>query len=475
MSQTGMVPSVEPGSKNSKEGFLARVGASLADWSEKWFPDAYVFALVALVVVVVFALFMGQTPYKIAVNFGAHYWDLTAFTMQASFVIISGYIVASSRPVYRLIGKLSAVPKTPRGAIAMVAFFATATSVLSWGFSLIFSGLMIREVSKKMPGVDYRAMGAAGYLGLGSIWALGLSSAPALLMTTKTSIPPALYKISGLISLNETLFTWQNLVMIVVLLTVSVLVAYWSAPSADKAKTAESAGVNYEALTVEIEPKQKPGEWLEYSPILTIVVVLLGLFYLVDTFATKGGFAALDYATYDFMFLMLGMILHWTPKSFLKAAAKSIPATGGVLIQFPIYAAIFGIMVSSGITDVLAKFFVEISTQNTYPLLVGVYSAILGVFLPSGGGKWIVEAPYVLEAAKSLHVSLGWTVQIYNAAEALPNFINPFWMLPMLGLLNVKARDLAGYSILQLMIHTPVVLILVWLLAKTMPYIPPQF
>jgi len=176
---------------------------------------------------------------------------------------------------------------------------------------------------------------------------------------------------------------------------------------------------------------------------------------------------------YNIMFLIIGMLLHWSPKSYLKAAAKSVPMTGGVLMQFPLYAGIFGVLVGSGLTGVLSRFFVSISTHGTMPVIVGIYSAILGLFLPSGGGKWIVEAPYMLDAANQLHVNLGWIVQVYNAAEALPNFINPFWMLPLLGLTGVKARDLAGYSTLQLIFHVPAVLIMLWLLAKTIPYIPP--
>ena len=294
-------------------------------------------------------------------------------------------------------------------------------------------------------------------------------------MTTPKSLPPALYKISGTIPLSETLFTWQNLTMAIALIVLSVAICYFSCPSASKARTAAAAGVTYENLTTHVTPREKPGEWLEYSPILTLFICALGFIYLAYAFKTKGGFAALNYATYDFMCLMLGMLLHWTPKSFLVAAKKSVPATAEVLIQFPIYASIFGIMVAAGITNSLAHLFVEISNQNTFPILVGIYSATLGVFLPSGGGKWIVEAPYVLQAAKTLHVSMAWCVQIYNAAEALPNFINPFWMLPMMGLLNIKARDLAGYSILQLIFHTPMVIFMVWLLAKTMPFMPALF
>lgn len=460
-----------------KEGLMARAGFALADWSEKWFPDAYVFAAIAVVIVGVAALLMGRTPAQIGVDFGSHFWDLVPFAMQMVFIVITGYVVASAKPVYKVIVKLSTIPKTPKGAVAFVAFFAMVASLLSWGFSLIFSGILIREVRKRVKGVDYRAIGAAGYLGLGSIWALGLSSSPALLMTTKSSIPAALYKISGTIPLSETIFTWQNLVMIIVLIVLSVGICFVSTPNADKAKTAEMAGVNYgsgEDAVVKIKA-EKPGEWLEYSPILTLALVAIGLIYVVNIISTKGPLAALDLNTYNFMFLMLGMLLHWTPRSFLNAAAKSIPATGGVLIQFPIYAGIFGVMMGSGLADLLMKFFLSISTQNTFPAIVGIYSAFLGLFLPSGGGKWIVEAPYLIEAAKQLHVSLGWVVQVYNASEALPNFINPFWMLPLMGIMGVKARDLAGYSILQLLFHFPVVIFMVWLLAKTVPYIPPIF
>ena len=459
--------------RNDDEGMMQRMGASLANWAEKWFPDAYVFAAIAVLVVVVAALAMGRTPAQVSVDFGKSFWNLIPFTMQMAFVVIGGYIVAVSPPVRKVIMWLAQFPKTPKVAVAYVAFVAMMASLLSWGFSLIFAGILMREVSKRVPGVDYRAMGAAGYLGLGSIWALGLSSSAALLMATKGSIPPALLKISGVIPLADTLFTWQNLVLIIVLLVLSVWICYASTPTADKAKTVEMAGITYKEENEDIGTPQTPGEKLEFSPALTLVIVALGAVYLYDVFSTKGGLAALDLNTYNFMFLIAGMLLHWTPRSFLRAAAKSVPMTGGVLLQFPLYAGIFGVLMGSGLNEVLAKFFVSISTQETLPLVGGIYSAILGLFLPSGGGKWVVEAPYLLQAANELKVNLAWMVQVYNAAEALPNFINPFWMLPLMGLTGVKARDLAGYSTLQLIFHTPVVLFLLWLLGLTLPYVPP--
>jgi len=458
---------------SSEQGLMARLGATLADWSEKWFPDAYVFAAIAVVIVVAGAFIMGRTPVQVSQDFGKSFWNLIPFTMQMAFVVIGGYIVAVSPPVRKAIDVLARFPKTPKVAVAYVAILAMLASLLSWGFSMIFAGILMREISKRVKGIDYRAIGAAGYLGLGSVWALGFSSSAALLMATKGSIPPGLLSISGVILLKMTLFTWQNLVMIVVLVVLSTWICYVSTPDAEHAKTAEMAGIVYQETQESLGSPQTPGEKLEFSPILTLVLVALGLVYLFDVFRTKGGLAALDLNTYNFMFLIAGMLLHWRPRAFLKAAAKAVPMTGGVLLQFPLYAGIFGVLMGSHLNEVMAHFFVRISTHDTLPLVGGVYSAILGLFLPSGGGKWVVEAPYMLQAANLLHVNLAWMVQVYNAAEALPNFVNPFWMLPLMGLTGVKARDLAGYSTLQLIFHLPVVLLMLWLLGLTLPYVAP--
>ena len=460
----------------SEEGLLEKFGLWLAEWSEKWFPDALVFALVGIVIVFCFGLFIGERPMKLAIEGGKSFWVLVPFTMQMAMIIIGGYVVASSPPVYRLIQALATIPKTGRGAIGCVAVFSMLSSLISWGFSLIFSGLLVRELSRRVRGMDYRAAGAAGYLGLGAVWALGLSSSAALMMATKGAIPPKLYDISGLIPLTQTLFIWPNFWVAFLLILLSTAIAYWSAPSPERAKTAEDFGLKFEPVDMSIEPRKKPGEWLEYSPLLTILIAALLGWYLVDVFKTSptGALAAHDLNTYNMIFITLGMILHWRPKRFLRAVSQSVPATGGVLIQFPFYAVIFGMIVGTGISKWLADLFTAVTTHGTYPLLVTLYSAILGVFIPSGGSKWVIEAPYVLQAAVQHQVNLGWVVQIYNAAEALPNLLNPFWMLPLLGMLHVKARDLVGYSALQMILHIPLVFFLCWLFAQYIPFVPPM-
>lgn len=459
-----------------QEKRLVRIGLGLANWSERWFPDPLVFALLGIVVVFLVGLALRQPAAKLAIQGGKNFWTLVPFTMQMVMIIVGGYVVASTPLVYRVIRALAGIPKTPKAAVALVALFSMLTSLISWGLSLIFSGLFVRELSQRVKGMDYRAAGAAAYLGLGAVWAMGLSSSAAMLMATKSAMPPTLFNISGLIPLTQTLFLWQSIATTLVLIVLSVAISYFSTPSPESAKTAESFGIQYEPIRSSLEPKTKPGEWLEYSPLLTILVAAVLVWYLVDVFRTspQGALAALDLNTYNLIFITVGLLLHWRPKRFMRAVAECIPATGGVIIQFPFYAVIFGMIVGTGISDALAKLFAAISTHNTYPLLVATYSAVLGVFIPSGGSKWVIEAPYVLQAANLHQVHLGWVVQIYNAAEALPNLVNPFWMLPLLGIIRLKARDIVGYGVLQLIVHVPVVFFLCWLFARYMTYLPPM-
>ena len=453
---------------------LASIALRLSDWFEHWFPDAFAIALLAVAIVFGATLATGSSVVEAAQWFGAGFWDLVAFTMQMSMIILTGYAAATSPPVYAIIRKLAAVPKTGPAAAAYVGLFSMLASLVSWSFSLIFSALLAREVAHRVRGVDYRAIGAAAYLGVGSVWALGLSSSAALIMAAPASLPRSIERISGVIPLSETLGLWQGMLIAAVLIVVSMWVAYYSAPDAAEARGMEEMGVTYSPVAQNVGRVAKPGEWLEYSPLLTIVICTLGFGYLARQVATLGPSILLELNHYVFTFLMVGMLLHWRPRSFSQAIMSAVTPVGGVLLQYPLYAGIVRMMTESGLATKLAHFFVNISTRDTFPVMVGIYSAFLGLFIPSAGSRWVIEAPYVLEAAKTLEVHLGWVVQTYNATEALANLIHPFWMLPLVGIMGLKARDIIGYSMLQFVVHVPVVLFLVWILNYTLTYVPPS-
>jgi len=479
---TSTVTATTSGHPIQREGALVRIAIGFTSWAERWFPDAFIFVAIAVVVVAVASLANGASPAAVSVAFGNGFWSLITFTMQMAFVAIGGYVVATSAPVRRLIGWLADLPNNGRSAVGLVAVVSMLASLLNWGLSLILGGLLVLALEARPElRMDYRAGAAAAYLGLGATWAMGLSSSAAQLQANAASLPKTLLPITGVIPFSETIFLWQSVVITAVLLMVSGVIAVWSAPGPNTAVTAEAMGIKASRDdSIEVAPPQQPGEWLEHSPILTVLLALLAIGWVIYEFSRQDWMIAIsNLNTYNFIFIMLGLLLHWRPKRFLAAVVKSVPATSGVLIQFPFYGAIAAILTQAkngaGVTvsDQISHAFVSMSTQHLFPLVIGIYSAILGFFIPSGGGKWLLEAPYVMQAANDLKVHLGWAVQVYNAAEALPNLINPFWMLPLLGVLGLRARDIVGFTFLQLLLHLQIVLFLLWALAYTLEYHPP--
>lgn len=480
---TGSAPLPEP------DGPLARLASRFTAWAERWIPDAYVFALLATVVVAVaaFVVLLGKRPpgdaaLEVARLWGSGFWDLLGFTLQMALVIITGAVLATTRPVSHVIVALASVPKTARGAVGWVTFLAMASSWFNWGFSLIFSAMLAREVARRMEGVDYRALCASAFLGLGSIWAQGLSGSAALQMATPSALQPAIRAIvsangvvpDGLIPLSHTIFLWQSLLAVAVELVVVTTLMTFAAPTGPRARPAKALGIDLGPSPLDApapSSRGTPGEWLEHQPHLSVVFVLLAGTFLVHTFASASEpLNALNLNTINLTFLTLGVALHGTPARLMRAVKEATPGIWGVLLQFPLYAGIAALITKTQLNEHLAAWFVGISTPTTFPAVIAIYSAVLGIFVPSGGSKWVIEAPYVMQAAHDLKVHLGWMVAVYDLGEALANLLQPFWMLPVLGLFGLKARDVMGFTFLVFLVLAPLVLVLVTVLGATLRY-----
>src|SRR5262245_38528906 len=266
-----MTKAMEPsGGATQQEGVLVRVAIGFTAWAEKWFPDAFIFVAIAVVVVAFAAMANGASPATVSVAFGNGFWSLITFTMQMAFVAIGGYVVAVSAPAQRLIGWLADRPKDGVTAVGLVAAVSMLASLLNWGLSLVLGGLLVLALAgRRELRMDYRAAGAAAYLGLGATWAMGLSSSAAQLQANAASLPKSLLPITGVIPFSETIFLWQSIVITAVLLVISVIIAIWSAPGPNTAVTAEAMGIEATREdTIKIAPPKQPGEWLEHSPIL---------------------------------------------------------------------------------------------------------------------------------------------------------------------------------------------------------------
>ena len=456
---------------------------ALTTWTERWVPDAFIFALLAtLIVAVAGVVVAGASLVEVVDAWGRGFWDLIPFTLQMALVIITGHVLATSRPMGAFIRGVASLPTTPRAAVALVTFFALASSWLNWGFSLIFSAVLAREVARRVEGVDYRALAAASFLGIGSIWAQGLSGSAALQMASPGALQPAIREIvehggvvpGGIIGFSHTIFLWQSLVSVVVELIVVTTVMWLATPPPARARTAASLGIDLGTSEFAPPPRPptiQPGAWLEHSPVLMWLVVALGGLYLGRYFAQAADpLNALTLNVLNLAFLLVGFLLHGTPSRLMHAVQAATPAVWGVILQFPFYAGIAGVITTTHLNESLARAFVSASTPLSFPPLVALYSAVLGVFVPSGGSKWVIEAPYVMAAAHELKVHLGWVVASYDLGEALANLLQPFWMLPILGLFQLRARDVMGYTFVVCLALTPVVLLLVTLLGATLTY-----
>jgi short-chain fatty acids transporter len=234
-------------------------------------------------------------------------------------------------------------------------------------------------------------------------------------------------------------------------------------------------GVVLEPLRTDEDPSPagvaSPAARLEASRVLSLTIFALGLGYLV-VYVGKAAdrLAAINVNTINFAMLMLGVALHRTPARLMRAVREATPATWGVLLQFPFYAGIAGVISYTALSARIAHVFVDLSSRTTFPPLVAAYSMALGVFVPSGGGKWVIEAPYLMQAAHDLKVHLGWTVAVYDLGEAVANLVQPFWMVPTLAILGLRARDVMGFTFVVFLALAPAVLVLVTVLGTTLPY-----
>ncbi|MEO8030510.1 MAG: TIGR00366 family protein [Gemmatimonadota bacterium] len=506
---------------------LSRLALRLTGFTERWLPDAFVFALLATVLAIIGGLTLGHASTgEIVKAWGDGFWGLIPFTMQMALVVITGTVVATARPMARAIDWLAARPRTDRGAIVFVAVLGMAAAWLNWGFGLVFGAVLARAIARRRPSIDYRTLAATVMLGAGSIWAQGLSGSAALQMATTGALQPAIRHIvesgggpgstpipGGMIPLTATIFLTQSLISVLVEIVVVAIAVWLLVPTGASVKTAADLGVDPDRGAASAEAfvdegptsarapeavvngavvngavvhgavvhgavvnegptvRHMPGEWLETRPWLTWLVVVLAAAYLVSLAASAPSVAAaVTLNTLNLAFLTVGMLLHGTPARFIQAFKSATPHVSSVILQFPFYAGIAAIITDTGLNARLASLFTGAATHTTFPALVAAYSAVLGVFVPSGGSKWVIEAPYVLQAAHNLKVHLGWTVVSYDLGEALANLIQPFWMLPVLGILGLKARDVIGVTFTIFLVLAPVVLILVTVLGGTLGY-----
>jgi len=424
---------------------------------EKYLPDPFIFAVIlTFIVVVASMIFTKTTPIGVVEAWYGGFWNLLAFSMQMTLVLVTGTILATAPAFKKLLGKAASLPKNKYQAIAIVNLVALLACFVNWGFGLVIGAVFAKEVAKKVKGVDYPLLIAAAYSGF-LVWHAGMSgSIPLKLATGGESLSAATNgTILDPISTNLTIFSTFNLLIFgIIVLTLPFLLALMH-PKGDAVKTIDPELLKDEEVPAPIAKEDMtPAEKLENSKIINFILAGLGFVFIFKYFLDNG--FSLNLNIVNFVFLFAAILLHGTPINVVRAVNSAAKSVGGIILQFPFYAGIMGIMVAVGpegvsLAGAISDMFVSISTEFTFPLFTFISAGIVNFFVPSGGGQWAVQAPIMMPAGAELGVDAAKTAMSIAWGDAWTNMIQPFWALPVLGIARLGAKSIMGYCLVVLM------------------------
>lgn len=435
--------------------FLADLGDRLSRFTERWIPDSWVVCMLLTVIVLALAVFGAGVGVEASVlAWGAGMWTLLQLAMQLSIAMITAHACVSSPPVFRLLERLAGIsnPERPRQAVIVTALYSLITAYFNWALSIVASALFIPFVCRRNPKTDVRVLIAAAYLGNGTVWHGGLSGSAPLILATPGNplIAPvgASPVIDRLVPVTETLFAPFNLVYIVIIGAVGLLVVTLVHPRGSPVvftpAQLDAITPTFPALPAD---RQSVAQRLDRSRGWTLLAAAL-ILYPLGHALLRTGVAAWNINAYNMVFLALALLVHGRPDSLVKAFYNGATTAAGLILQFPFYAGIFGVMQNTPLGAWIGHLFVSVSSPRTFPLIVYLYSSVVNLFVPSGGSKWLIEAPYLLPAAKELGVSVSTTVLAYAYGDSTTNMIQPFWAIPILAVTRMRFGDILGYTAL---------------------------
>jgi len=418
---------------------------------ERWLPDPFIFVL--LLTQVVFLAGIGleaQSPIAMIQHWGGGFWALLAFSMQMILILVTGWVLATTPFFKRILGAAAQLARTPGQAIVLVTLVSLMASWLNWGFGLVVGAMFARQLARRVTDVDYRLLIASAYSGF-LVWHGGLAGSVPLTIATPSHF---MAESMGIVSTSQTIFASFNLLIVLALFIVVPLLNRLMMPPPQETISIDPAKL-VETPPTPLPASQTPAERMENSILLSQAVGIMGVVFAVYYFAVKGG--GLNLNIVNFIFLMLGIALHGRPSRFLEAVGDAARGSSGIIIQFPFYAGIMGMMVGSGLAASLSSGFVAISNETTLPLFTFLSAGIVNFFVPSGGGQWAVQAPVMIPAALELKVDLARISMAVAWGDAWTNMIQPFWALPALAIAGLRAKDIMGFCLIVLVVSGVVI------------------
>ncbi|WP_301099419.1 TIGR00366 family protein [Otariodibacter sp.] len=441
---------------------ISKVSRLMTYIVSKYLPDPLIFAVLLTFLTFLFALGLtDSTPVDLVNMWGDGFWNLLGFGMQMALIVVTGNALASSPQIKSFLGQAASIARTPAQGVMLVTFMGGLACIINWGFGLVVGAMFAKEVARRIKGTDYALLIACAYIGF-MTWGGGLSGSMPLLAATPGN-PVAHLMVTdanpqGIIPATETLFSGYNLFIIGSLLFLLPLITLMMTPKEGNVRSIDPSLLAPEpSFKKELSLSATFAERLEESRVLAYIIGGLGYIYLGINFY-KNGFN-LTINNVNFIFLITGIILHGSPMSYMRAIVNATRSTAGILIQFPFYAGVQLMMEHSGLGGLITEFFINIANKDTFPLLTFFSSALINFAVPSGGGHWVIQGPFVIPAAQALGADLGKSAMAIAYGEQWMNMAQPFWALPALGIAGLGVRDIMGYCMTVLIFTTPIFVI----------------
>lgn len=449
---------------------MQSMGRGLSAVSARYMPDPMIFAIGLTFIAFILGIALTDSgPMQMVIHWYGGFWSLLTFAMQMALILVTGYALAVAPGVRDGIRWLARLPKTGAQAVFTTALVATIFTWFHWGLGLIVAALFAltvgREAHKAGRKVHYPLLGAAAYSGQ-MVWHIGPSTSAGLLSATPGHF---LEKLIGIVPITQTSFTLYALLLSVLLVFLVVPFTMWAMTPRDSEAVGlgryapdklEGADIPGEEAGV---PSGNPGaaltaaDRLENSRIVAGLVALMGIVYTVYYFATKG--LDLNLNIFNFVFLMVGLALHGSVARYIRAIQQAAIGAAGIILQFPFYGGIAGMIGASGLATIMAGGLLALSTPENFPIVAWITAGIMNLFVPSGGGEWAVIGEVISRTAMTLDVPIGKAIVAYGAGDMWTNMLQPFWAIPLLGIMGLRARDIMGYTVGLMIIAAPFIYI----------------
>lgn len=412
--------------------------------AEKIIPDSFVFCIILTLIVFVLGLVLtGTGPMGMVTSWYNGLWSMCAFAFQMSFMVICCGAAAKSPQIEKLLKRIARLPKSASAAMVMLLVFGILSSLVNWAFSLILTPIMAVQLSKNVKGIHFPLMLSAGFatMILAQCWCPS-ASVYALLATDGHFMQDSL----GVLTQNVTTFNPVNTVLFIILAIVTILIGVFTKPPKEELITYEGDVELNEEIAITETQEITPADKMNDSRILMLLIGIAGVVYLGYSIITKGLIPSLSFNFIIFLFLTLNTFLYNTPKKFVTAFRNSMKPATQVMMQFPFYGGIMGMMSGSGLTGILANGMIQVATARTMPFFAYLSASIVNLFVPSQGGQWIIQGPMITEAAQAVGANIPVCINAFVFGDEATNLLQPLYLIPALSLVGMKLKSVWGFT-----------------------------